>query len=126
MKHAVINSNGAVVNVIELEDGSDWTPPTGHTVRVWQRPESPTPTEPPVKTWSELEIKRKFTAAERIGIRAAAKTDAAVEDFMDMLQAATRAGGRIRADAPDFVSGLDYLVSTDLLAQARRDEILNS
>ena len=29
MKHAIINSDGLVVNVIELEDGSDWTAPEG-------------------------------------------------------------------------------------------------
>lgn len=29
MKHAIINSDGLVVNVIELEDGVEWTPPEG-------------------------------------------------------------------------------------------------
>jgi len=127
MRYEVLNADGEIVNIIELEAGSDWMPPAGHTVRLWQRPEpSPDATsEPRVKTWSELEIKREFTAKERIAIRAAAKTDVVVEDFMDMLEAATRTGGHIHADAPDFLSGLDYLVGAGLLTQARRDEIVN-
>ena len=32
MRHALIDAMGSVVNVIELEPGSKWTPPEGHSV----------------------------------------------------------------------------------------------
>ena len=32
MRHALIDAMGSVVNVIELEPGSKWTPPEGHRV----------------------------------------------------------------------------------------------
>ena len=32
MRHAVVDANCNVVNVVELADGAEWTPPAGCTV----------------------------------------------------------------------------------------------
>ena len=45
MIYDVLDGNGAVVNVIVLEDPSAWTPPTGCSVRVHVPPE-PTVSDP--------------------------------------------------------------------------------
>ena len=32
MKHAIVNSEGIVVNVIDLKDGAEWSPPEGFAI----------------------------------------------------------------------------------------------
>ena len=71
--------------------------------------------------WTPLEFLRKFTAAERITIRAAAKVNASLDDFMFLLERATE----VHSDNPDVVNGLALLEAAGLLAAGRAAEILN-
>jgi len=68
---------------------------------------------------SPLEFLRRFTTAERIGVRAAALVNPIIGDFMDLLD---RAGVVQRGDA-DLMMGLQYLVSQGLLTPERAVEI---
>lgn len=72
---------------------------------------------PPVAL-NPLAFLRRFTAPERVAIRASANPY--VVDFMDLLNKATEISN---AD-PDVQGGMAYLVSLGLLSQARADEIL--
>lgn len=65
-----------------------------------------------------LAFLRRFTAPERVAIRASANPY--VVDFMDLLNKATEV---LQSD-PDVQGGMAYLVSLGLLSQARADEIL--
>lgn len=67
---------------------------------------------------SQLAFLRRFTAPERVAIRASANPY--VVDFMDLLNKATEV---LQSD-PEVQGGMAYLVSLGLLSQARADEIL--
>lgn len=75
-------------------------------------PDNSTPTITP------FTFLRRFTAPERVAIRASANPY--VVDFMDLLNKATEV---LQSD-PDVQGGMAYLVSLGLLSQARADEIL--
>lgn len=75
-------------------------------------PDNSTPTITP------LAFLRRFTAPERVAIRASANPY--VVDFMDLLNKATEV---LQSD-PDVQGGMAYLVALGLLTQARADEIL--
>jgi hypothetical protein len=61
------------------------------------------------------EFLKRFTTSERIAVRNKAKTDAIVDDFMDLLN---RSGAVYPAN-PDVTAGLNYLVSVGVLTSAR-------
>ena len=71
--------------------------------------------------WTILEFKRRMTQAERVTIRTAAKSNASVEDFMDMLDSAQE----VRSDDPDLAAGLQLLEAAGMLAAGRANEIIN-
>jgi hypothetical protein len=56
---------------------------------------------------SPLEFLQRFTAVERIKIRALAKADPVVEDYMHLLDLATT----VNLDDADTVNGLNYLTT---------------
>lgn len=64
MKKTILKDN-VIVNIIVLEEGSEWQPPEGHTMRDWQKGDAiPVPPPDPIiglreKGWSKL------TAAEK-------------------------------------------------------------
>lgn len=68
---------------------------------------------------SRLEFLSRFTVQERITIRAAAKDDPVVEDFLFMLDVA----GNVIPAHPTTQQGLGYLVSLKLLTVERSQEI---
>ena len=74
------------------------------------------------KVWTILEFKRRLTQSERVVIRTAAKQNAALEDFMDMLDSATE----VRSDDPDVIVGLQTLEAAGLLAAGRANEIIGA
>lgn len=74
----------------------------------------------PPASLSQLDFLRRFTVQERVAVREAAKTDAIVADFLDLLNRATE----IHVDAPDTIAGIGYLVSVSLLTEPRAAEIL--
>ena len=71
--------------------------------------------------WSPIEFLRRFTAAERIRIRTAAKQSPALDDFMFLLEAANE----VRSDHLDVQSGLSMLEAAGLIGAGRAQEILS-
>ena len=70
--------------------------------------------------WDKVGFLRRFAPAERIAIRALAKADALVDDFMALMDAAPA----IHNTDPDVVAGLGYLTMLQILAPGRAAEIL--
>lgn len=58
---------------------------------------------------SGFEFLRRFTVAERIAVRALAKTDPVAEDFLHILDSAIASGTAVWTDDPDLISGMGYL-----------------
>ena len=71
--------------------------------------------------WTKLEYLRRFTQAERIAIRTAAKTVAQLEDYLALLELADE----VRSDDPDIVGALAMLEGAGLIGAGRAGEILN-
>lgn len=77
-----------------------------------------------VLQWDAFDFKNRFTPQERIAIRTAAKADASVEDFMDMLDTAGMTGTMIKADDVLLNIALQALEDAGLIAEGRKVEIL--
>ncbi len=71
-------------------------------------------------TWTKLEYLRRFTQAERIAIRAAAKAIPELEDYLQLLELASE----VRSDDPDIMGALQMLEAGGLIAAGRAQEIL--
>lgn len=80
------------------------------------------PVPPQQFVWEPLVFMRRFTMQERIGIRAAEKTDPIVADLFDLLRTAPM----IHSDDADVLMGLGYLTQQGLLAVGRMAVILGS
>lgn len=68
---------------------------------------------------SKLEFLARFTSDERIAVRAAAKTDGVIEDFMELLKITDV----IHLNHPMAQQGLAYLVSIGILTAERAELI---
>jgi hypothetical protein len=81
------------------------------------------PTDAPIvaMTWTKLEYLRRFTQAERIAIRGAAKVVPELEDYLQLLELASE----VRSDDPDIASALAMLEGAGLIGAGRAQEILN-
>lgn len=77
------------------------------------------------RTWDAYDFKLRFTADERKAIRTAAKTNADVEDFMDMLDTAAATGTRIKSDNALLRAGLMLMEEEGLIGEDRGAEILD-
>ncbi len=80
----------------------------------------------PIPQWNALDFKRRFTSAERIIIRAAAASNGAVYDFLDLLDTAAATGTMIHANDVDVVSGLTAFEGAGFIAAGRKDIILGN
>jgi hypothetical protein len=72
--------------------------------------------------YTPYEFFLRFTAAEREAIRSASLSDATTADILQSLNLADMV---VNTD-PRVTSGMSYLVSTNLLTQARAEEILGN
>lgn len=95
--------------------GPEWTYENG----VFSPPASPPPL-PNIVT--KLAMIDRFTEAEYEGVLTAAKLDVQVQGWLDRFAAANQ----INLDDSRTVSGINLLVSKNLLTQARADEILTA
>jgi len=68
-----------------------------------------------------IDFMRRFTMAEEVAIRVAAKTDAAIEVFLSRLFVVATIG----LAHPETTGGINYLVANNLLTAERGAEILN-
>jgi hypothetical protein len=83
-------------------------------------PPSPPPPLPNIIT--KLAMIDRFTEVEYEGILTAAKTDVQVQGWLDRFAAANQ----INLDDSRTISGIDLLVSKDLLTEERGQEILTN
>ena len=67
-----------------------------------------------------IEFLRRFTFAEEVAIRAAAKNDIGIEVFLARLAAARS----VSLDHPDTIGGMQYLTGKGLITAGRAAEVL--
>lgn len=110
-----LDSDWICVDGIDPRPGPDWTYENGVF--------SPPPPPPPLPNIiTKLAMIDRFTEAEYEGVLAAAKLDVQVQGWLDRFAAANQ----INLDDSRTVSGINLLVSKNLLTQARADEILTA
>ncbi|MBL8774063.1 MAG: hypothetical protein JNK30_21935 [Phenylobacterium sp.] len=78
----------------------------------------PEPAAP--RTVSRLAFMQRLSPQKRIAIRTAGKSDPVIEDFLDLLGAATL----VDLDHADTMQGTAYLVAEGLLTQQEADALL--
>lgn len=78
------------------------------------------------RSWDAYDFKLRFTADERKAIRTAAKANADVEDFLDMLDTAAATGTRIKSDDALLNAGLQMMESAGLIGEGRAAEIVSA
>lgn len=114
--YQVKDGQGHVINRIEWDGISAWTPPDGCIIEL--AAEDP-PSEPqPSVQLTQLAFLRRFTPQERIAIRTS--VDPIIIDFLHLLNLAQD----VRLDDPDTIAGVQYLEQQDLLAEGRAAVIL--
>lgn len=86
----------------------------------WAVVDLPPPPAPEPRKVHAVIFKQRFTATERKAIRAAAKVDEDVEDWLDLVNTATE----VYLDLPETVAALGALETAGLLAAGRAAEIL--
>ena len=97
----------------QLAFPADWADVTS-----WASNPAPAVSKPTVL--SKYDFSQRMQPAERIAIREAGKTDAQVDDFLDLLSLAEQ----IDLADVNVIGGLALLVSKGLLTEARKTEIL--
>lgn len=115
MNYELLNVQNEVVNIIVLDDLSGWSLPEGHTLR--ELPDTPAPA-PVTQPLTQLAFLRRFTAPERIAIRAS--TDPVIQDFLQLVSLAQE----ILVTDPDTQMGVGYLAQQGFIAPERVAEIL--
>lgn len=78
----------------------------------------------PAKSWDAYDFKLRFTADERKAIRTAAKSNADVEDFLDLLDTAAATGTQIRSDDAVLNAGLQMMEAAGLIGPGRAAAIV--
>jgi hypothetical protein len=75
---------------------------------------------PRQRIWTAYEFLNRFTDSELMAIRSQSATDAILWKFLTFATAAQE----VVRDDPVTVQGMDYLVSQNIITQARKAEIL--
>ena len=73
------------------------------------------------RVYSQVEWLRRFTTAERIGIRQAAAANPLLDDYIRLMDATME----IHTDDPDTIAGVQTLEAVGLIAEGRAAEILS-
>lgn len=116
MSYQILDDAGNVINTINADQQFVEENYPGHWKYI--------PDPPPPSTWiiTKLSMISRFTNAEYVGILSAKKTDVTVEAWYDAFYAASQ----INLRDPRCIDGVNFLVSKNLLTQARADEILTT
>ena len=79
------------------------------------------PVAPTSRTLTQLEYLRRFTVEERVAIRAAAKQNPRLADYLQLMELAQY----INTGDADTIAAVTLLEQTGLIAAGRAQEILN-
>lgn len=71
--------------------------------------------------WTAFQFLMRFTAQEREAIRSASKADSTLADFLQLSQAAQT----ISAGNQMTIDGMNYLVTSGIITEQRKQEILD-
>ena len=83
-------------------------------------PPPPEPPPPEPRRITRIGFLQRIPAEKRIAIRAAAKADPVIEDFLDLVSATDL----IELDHPDTLMGVQYLVMIGHITQADAEALL--
>lgn len=83
-------------------------------------PVEPPEPEPEPRRITRIGFMQRIPTPKRIAIRTASKTDAVIEDFLDLLAATDL----IELEHPDTLMGVQYLVMQGLLTQAEAEAVV--
>lgn len=116
MSYQILDDEGNVINTINADQEFVEANYPNH----WRYVEDPLPNP----TWviTKLSMISRFTNAEYVGILSAKKTDVTVEAWYDAFYAASQ----VNLQDKRCIEGVNFLVSKNLLTQARADEILTT
>lgn len=118
-KYPLVAPDG--MTFIELADDSPDV--AGYT---WDGESFTAPQASSVIKWDALDFMRLFTQAERIAIRTLAKSNAAAEDFLDLLDKAAATGTLVHSNDPDLLAALSAFETAGVIAEGRAAEIVGS
>ena len=118
MIYEILNDAGEVINKILADEAFVKKAYPGHYRLVGPEPALPPP--PPIIT--KLAFRYRLTDAEYVGILTAAKTDVEVAAWIETFNMVSQ----VNLDDPRTASGLDMMVSKDLLTEERKTEILTA
>ena len=108
---------GEVVYAYTAETPTEWPEyPFAAYNHVLQIPE---PAAPVVRIVTKREYLGRFTQAERVAIRTAAKSSVELEDYLALLEISEE----IDLDDEDLIAGLTTLEAAGLIAEGRAAEI---
>ena len=116
MKYAILDDNQNIIDrIVANQDYVEEYFP-GHYQQL--------PDDPPEYNWviTKLSMISRFTNAEYVGILSAKKTDVTVEAWYDAFYAASQ----VNLQDQRCIDGVNFLVSKNLLSQARATEILTT
>jgi len=118
MIYEILNDAGEVINTILADEEFVEKNYPSHYRLVGPEPASPSP--PPIIT--KLAFRYRLTNAEYVGILTAAKTDVEVMAWVETFNMVSQ----VNLDDPRTASGLDMMVSKNLLTEERKAEILTA
>ena len=118
MTYEILDDKGNVINTIVADQQFVEENYPGHYRLV------PDPVSTPPTTWiiTKLAMITRFTNPEYVGIVSAKKTDVTVEAWYDAFYAAAN----VNLQDQRCIDGVNFLVSKNLLTQARATEILTT
>ena len=121
MIYKIFNDAGEVINTIIADEAFVEKKYPGRYELVGPEPPLP-PQPPPPPIITKLAFRYRLTDAEYVGILTAAKADVEVAAWVETFNMVSQ----VNLDDPRTASGLDMMVSKDLLTEERKTEILTA
>lgn len=121
MIYEILDDAGEVINKILADEAFVEKYYPGHYRLVGPEPAPPAPPPPP-PIITKLAFRYRLTDAEYVGILTAAKTDVEVAAWIETFNMVSQ----VNLDDPRTASGLEMMVSKNLLTEERKTEILTA
>lgn len=121
MIYKIFNDAGEVINTIIADEAFVEKKYPGRYELVGPEPPLP-PQPPPPPIITKLAFRYRLTDAEYVGILTAAKADVEVAAWVETFNMVSQ----VNLEDPRTASGLDMMMSKDLLTEKRKTEILTA